>query len=248
MEFWKTIGGLIRRLYVALPVLMVAVAAAALASYLTPLQYQSTTFLVLTTPTSGGTLERDPSQPVGETNPLLQFNESLRTTAEVLIHSVNTKDAHRRLGVTEDGPAKLVVDDGRTNPDLLGSDGPFIYIEVTSPSAREAGDIVRRADQRIRDELVARQEALGAPPSTFISLTYVVAPTPAVAVIADKLEVGGIALVAALVLGLAVAYLIEQIRLGRRRPHAVFERAPEGPDDRREVAAELPDRQMAGQH
>lgn len=248
MEFWKTIGGLIRRLYVGLPVLMVAVAAAALASYLTPLQYQSTTFLVLTTPTSGGTLERDPSRPVGQTNPLLQFNESLRTTAEVLIHSVNTKDAHRQLGVTEDGPTKLVVDDGRTNPDLLGSDGPFIFIEVTSPSAREAGDVVGRADQRIREELVARQEALGAPRSTFIALTYVVAPTPPEALIADKLEAAGIALFAASVLGLAVAYLIEQIRIRRRRPDTVFERAPAGPDDTREVAAELPDRQMAGHH
>lgn len=220
MEFWKTIGSLARRIYVGPPVIMVAIAAAALASFLVPLQYQSHSFVVLATPTSGGTLSQDPDQPGGRTNPLLQFNDSLRTTATVLIQSMNTRDAARDLGVVRDGPTEVVINDGRTNPDLLGSNGPFIYIEGTSTSAREARAVVVRTQERVRDELLRRQIALDAPRSTFITVATVIPTTDPEPVLAAKLEMGGVVLVGMIVLGFLLAYLVERLRLARRSSRA----------------------------
>lgn len=54
MEFWKTIHNLVRRLYVGPPLITISIAAASLVSHFVPLQYQSSAFVVLTSPTSGG--------------------------------------------------------------------------------------------------------------------------------------------------------------------------------------------------
>lgn len=216
MGFWKRIGDLVRRLYVGPPLIMISIAAASVGSYLVPLQYQSSAFLVLTTPTSGGVLQTDPRVPHGESNPLLLFNDGLRTTAAILIHSVNTPETMRGLGAAEDSPTTLVIDDGRSNPELLGSAGPFMYVEAEARTAQEAHTVVVNATERIRSELADRQVALGAPPSTFITVVEVVAPSIPEPVVAHKLEMAGVVLVATLLVGFGVAYLVDA-RLAVRR-------------------------------
>lgn len=225
MDFWKTIGRLLRRLYVGPPVIMISIAAAALGSYLVPLQYESSALIVLTTPTSGGTVSRDPDKPNGVTNPLLQFNDGLLTTAAILIQSLNTPDAQHSLGAPQDGPSKLTIDDGRSNPDLLGTNGPFIYLHAESLSATEARALVVRAEQRIRSDLIKRQVALNAPRSTFIAVVDVVLPSPAAPLVTNKLQIGGIVLAGGIALGMTLAYAIDRLRMSRRARARAAERA-----------------------
>ncbi|MBF8191060.1 hypothetical protein ITP53_36200, partial [Nonomuraea sp. K274] len=56
MDFWGTILVLIRRWYVALPASLVAVGVAFFAYSTIPVTYTTTAVLLLTAPTSGGTL------------------------------------------------------------------------------------------------------------------------------------------------------------------------------------------------
>lgn len=216
MDFWKTMGRLLRRLYVGPPIIMVSIAAAALGSYFVPLQYESSALIVLTTPTGGGTVSRDPDEPNGVTNPLLQFNDGLITTAAMLIQSLNTPDARRDLGAPDNGSSELTIDDGRSNPDLLGTNGPFIHLRAQSASASEARDLVVRAENRIREDLIDQQVALGAPRTTFIPVVDVVRPSPAVPLLADKLQVGGIVLAGGIAMGMTLAYAVERLLLRRK--------------------------------
>ncbi|HEV2779865.1 MAG TPA: hypothetical protein VGX25_10750 [Actinophytocola sp.] len=230
MDFWKAILGLIRRKYVGLPILIAAIAMAAMAFLLSPNRYTSSTMLVLTTPTSGGTLSQDPSKPAGLTNPLLNFDDGLKTTSAILIQAMNTPEVARDLGAAG-GPSKLTINDGSGNPELFGVNGPFVFIEGESTSADEARALVERAQQRVRDELLNRQKALNAPPSTYITMTDVVAPSAPEIQRGEQLQIAVAALVLTLVTGLAGAYGAERVLAARRRrPPPLTDAAPPDPD------------------
>src|SRR5437879_6445956 len=119
MDFWKTVLGLARRSYVGLPVVGLALIAAGIAYIFVPAHYVSSGSMVLTTPASGGTLSPNPKISGNLTNPLLQFNDSLRTTAGILILSMNTPEVAAQLGIVPGGETTIIVNDGHTNPDLL---------------------------------------------------------------------------------------------------------------------------------
>ena len=139
MEFWITIVGLMRRKRVIVPALLVAAALGAAAYLSTPVTYVSSTTMVLTTTEYGGTESQDPTKPTELTNPMLNFNDSLKTTSAILIEAMNTRRVASGSGAG--GRTTLVVDDGRTNPNLLGLNGPFLYIvgRSTSPDRGRAG-------------------------------------------------------------------------------------------------------------
>jgi hypothetical protein len=220
MQFWKTIYGLVRRKHIGLPVIILSLALAGVAYLLTPARYISTASMVLTSPPAGGTLTNDPEKQTGLTNPLLQFSDGLRTTAHILILSMNTPEVLAELGIKEGGPTEIVVDDGRTNPELLGLSmtGPFIYVEVDSEFATVAKDVTNRAQRRIRQELNKRQEALGAPLSTYVSVVDVVPPSAPEASLGGKFEMAGGALFLGVVGGLGIAYAVQRAKANRRRP------------------------------
>ncbi|MEV8634654.1 hypothetical protein AB0395_23660 [Streptosporangium sp. NPDC051023] len=220
MDFWKTIFGLARRKAIGPPLAALSLVSAALVFFLIPTYYVSTASMVLTTPATGGTLSADPTRPLGLTNPLLQFSDGLRVTAGILILSMNTPEVSAELGVTPDGPTQIVINDGRTNPELLGisTNGPFVYVEVQSRSAPAAQDVVLRAKERIRRELANRQQALKAPRSTFITVVDVVPSSVPTAKISGKLTAAGATMFVVLFGGLSIVYGVTQIRAGRRRP------------------------------
>src|SRR3954447_14850486 len=145
MNFWSTILGLVRRKRVIIPALLVALVLGFVAYSGTPPTYVSSTTMILTTTAYGGTESQDPTQPTDLTNPMLNFNDSLRTTSAILIEAMGTKDVARELGVLP--PTQMVVDDGRSNPSLLGLNGPFLFIKATSPSSQEAERIVHEAEK-----------------------------------------------------------------------------------------------------
>lgn len=216
MEFWKAILGLIRHRFVGPPILVLAVAAAGVAYLMTPAHYLSSTTMVLTTPTSGGTLSQDPTKPTGLTNPLLNFDDGLKTTSAILIQAMNTPEVKRELGV-DGGPSTLLIDDGSSNANLLGVNGPFVYLEGESTSAGEAREVVLRAQQRVRDELVNRQKALNAPPTTYITMVDVVPPSMPEVQRGDQMQIAGAAAVLVGVGGLLGAYGAQRLLAARRR-------------------------------
>lgn len=234
MDFWKTIFGLVRRRAIGPPLGALGLAAAALVFFLVPTYYVSTASMVLTTPATGGTLSTDPTRPIGLTNPLLQFSDGLRVTAGILILSMNTPEVLAELGVAENGTTKVTVNDGRTNPDLLGisTNGPFVYVEVEGRDAAEAQSVVLRAKERIRKELADRQQALRAPRSTFISIVDVVPSSVPTAKMSGKLMAAGGALFLVLLVGLGIAYGLAYRRAdGRPGDHADPPEAEEGRGD-----------------
>ncbi|GHE36348.1 hypothetical protein GCM10017673_43640 [Streptosporangium violaceochromogenes] len=220
MDFWKTVFGLVRRRAIGPPVGALALVVAALVFLLMPTYYVSTASMVLTTPATGGTLSADPTKPIGLTNPLLQFSDGLRVTAGILILSMNTTDVMAELGVEKSGITKVTINDGRTNPDLLGisTNGPFVYVEVEGRSAETVRDVVARAKERIRGELTGRQQALRAPRSTFITIVDVVPSSIPEAKMSGKLMAAGGAFLLVVLVGLGVAYVVTGRRAGGERP------------------------------
>ena len=210
--------GLLRRRYVGPPVLALAVLAAAVTFILVPTHYVSRAFMVLATPAGGGTLSTDPNKPTGLTNPLLNFNDGLKTTSGILIQAMNTPQELARLGAAPKSSTTITINDGSTSPDLLSSSqtGPFVYVEAESTSPQAASEAVKKAQVDMRQELVNRQKALNAPPITYLSIVDVIAPTDPVSKATLKLELTGVALVSVLVLGLGGAYARSRMQLSRK--------------------------------
>jgi hypothetical protein len=196
----------------------------------TPDVYESSTTMVLTTTEYGGTLSQDPSQPTALTNPMLNFNDSLRTTSAILIQAMGTKDVARELGVIP--PTQMVVDDGRSNPSLLGLNGPFLFIKATSPSSQEAERIVHEAEKLVQRKLHEWQAALHAPDRTYVNLVSVVSPTAPVAQRGQATKLAMMAAVFGFAISLGVAYVPHWIGTRRRARAARAESAPKSKQQR----------------
>ncbi|MCW2941167.1 MAG: hypothetical protein JWN00_4152 [Actinomycetia bacterium] len=219
MEFWKTVFGLACRRYVGLPVLGFSLIAAGLTYLLLPTHYVSSAAVVLTTPTGGGTQAADPTKSTGLTNPLLQFNASLRTTAGIIIISMNGPDVKAAMGISPGSGTTITINDGSTVPELLAvsTNGPFVYIQVDSLSPATATATVSNAEQMVRNLLADQQRLLKAPKSTYITVTEVSAPTAPHATRTTQWTVAGGAFAATLCLGLSIAYGADRALRNRRR-------------------------------
>ena len=197
MSFWKTLFGLLRRKSVGIPVIALSLLAGAATFLFAPVKYVSTETLFLTTPTTGGTISQDPNRPTGLTNPLLNFDNGLKITSGIIIQAANTPAAMADLTAGE-AKTTIAIDDGRTNPNLLDGNGPFVYIVAKGMSAEAATAAITRAEHFLREDLFDRQKALNAPAGTYITLVPVVgASVPAVSS-ATKAEYAAMALVGTL--------------------------------------------------
>jgi hypothetical protein len=225
MEFWNTIVRLVRRRGVIIPAVLVALTWGTAAVLTTPKTYVSSTTMVLTTTEYGGTESLDPNEPTPLTNPMLNFNGSLQTTAAILIQTVSTKDALEQLGVL--GGTRLIVNDGRTNLDLLGLSGPFLYIEGRSTSADDARRVVVDAQTLMRESLGEWQRTLHAPQKTYVGLVDVVPPTAPEADSGRVMKLGVLAFLFGFALSVGIAYVGQRVRARRR---ALAAAAPASPD------------------
>jgi hypothetical protein len=212
MDFWKTIGVLLRRWYVAVPVFFVALVIGGGVFLKVPTQYVSTGTMVLTAPTAGATTAVDPAHASGPGNPLLDFEGSLTITTQLLIQSMSSPSVAQQIA-DQGGVSTYQAGDGNTG-------GPFVVIVATANSPQEAELTVSLTLKYAQNELDARQKNLNAPPSTYIGTQSVVSPTQATTKISNKVKDGGIALVVGLVLSLATAYGVDSWLSGRRRKRA----------------------------
>ncbi|WP_113702598.1 hypothetical protein [Nonomuraea lactucae] len=234
MDFWRTIVGLARRPSVGPPIIALAVVAAVAAFLAVPARYTASVILLLTAPGNALIPPNDPGVPPGRTNPLLQDNAGLRTTAATLILATGTPEVLARLGASKDGPDKLVIDGGATNPALFGTDGPFLSIVAESRTAAGARALVERAQRRVQEELTAKQRELRAPAVSYITTMNVTPPSTPERRIGDKVQAAGVAFALALVAGFSAAYARLRLRArDQARPgpeHAEPEDEPEEPE------------------
>ena len=216
MDFWRTLLVLVRRWYITVPAFLATLALAAAAYTAVPLQYQSVSVLVLTTPLTGGTEATHTTSPNSLTNPLLNFDQSLALTASIVIQEMNSLETATALGVTPGGTTSYQVTNGSTNPELLES-GPFIFVQGTAPSAQAAQDITQRASVKAAEVLFRAQHRLKAPISTHIKMQVVVPATTSQPLTGSAARMAAAAGGLAGLMSLGAVYGFESMMSRRRR-------------------------------
>lgn len=182
--------------------------------------YEADAVAVLTTQTTGTSTQASDKPPV-LTNPLLNFDSSLQTAAVVLIQAVSTPEVLHGIDADGSNGSNVVITDGSTDIRFLSTHGPFIIFNGTSTSAAGVRDVIVRAEQRARQELLDRQKQLGAPQSTYVDLVDVLPVSAPSAQILNKVRTAAIILVLVAGLGLALAYVAQRILDVRRAAKAV---------------------------
>ncbi len=215
MDFWGTVLVLFRRWYVSLPAFVLSIAAAAGVYSTVPTTYTSAAVLVLTTPTTGGSLPANPDYPNGLTNPMLNFDHGLNVSASILIAVMGAPDMAAELGVVEGGDTAYKVTNGNSNPEALVT-GPYLFIQGESLSPTAAQEIVTRVVARAKRELVNRQQAVKAPPATYITAYDAVPPTAPQAQRGRRLRAVAAALGLGVVASLFAVFAAESIAQRRR--------------------------------
>ncbi|WP_018682739.1 hypothetical protein [Actinokineospora enzanensis] len=201
MNFGKLFGLLRRRWLVLVPLLLVTAVGAGYAYVTTPLGYQWTGSVVMLAPKDGRIVR--PASQLEQTNSLLAFAPTLSTITIMLIEE------------TAVSAAKLV-----TQPKdavEITRDGPFMSVKVEGATAARALELGKEGFDLIRDSLDDRQKALGAPASTWVTVSVVAAPAePEKLPKARISKVGGV-LAAGTLFALFCAFAAESVSTSRRQ-------------------------------
>lgn len=220
MDFWGTVGVLFRRWYITVPAFLATLVLAGAAYSVVPIQYESASVVVLTTPLNGGTEYTGPDHTDSITNPMMNFDQSLALTASLVIQQLRSTETSEALGVHPGDTTTYEVNNGTSNPELLQS-GPFIFVRGTGPTPGAAQDMATRVTATAQEILEARQDEVNAPASTHIEVQVVVAPTAGQPLMGSPLRaaagVGGLAALAGLVAVYGFENLLEHRRLRRAR-------------------------------
>jgi hypothetical protein len=215
MDIWRTTLVFFRRWYLTLPVFLVSLAVSGWVYVAVPTHYVSVSVLVLTTPTSGGSLPVDQSQRSALSNPLLNFDKGLGTSAAILIQILSSPETAAKMGAPAGGTTTYQVNNGSTNPELLNS-GPFVFIQADSTSPAAARNLVLGLIDQAKLKLADRQRQLEAPLSTYIALGEVVPPTTPQAQRKSKMRAVAAALAIGFVASLCAAFGSESIAEAQR--------------------------------
>ena len=233
MDFWRTVLVLFRRWYITVPAFFATLGLSFAAYSVVPLQYQSVSVLVLTTPLSGGTEATHTTSPNSLTNPLLSFDQSLALTASIVIQQMNSLGTAQALGVAPGDTTTYQVTNGSTNPELLET-GPFLFIQGTASSPQAAQDITRRASAKAAEILANDQtEVISSPASTHIGSQVVVPPTASQPLTGSPARMAAAAGALAGLLSLGAVYGFESMATHRRRRRAERARESEEVDSLR---------------
>lgn len=213
MEFWRTLAGLLRHKWVVIPIAAVSMTMGVGAYVATPASYKSSTLLVLTTTQFVNGDTQNPTDPSFRSNPMLNFNDSLITTSNILIQAMKSQDLATRLGAN--GSTTVQIDDGQSNPDLIGPNGPFIYITVVSSTPEEAERVLAEARTVTEEQLDDWQGALGAPAKTYVKPVEVTPSTSPTVEHGRGVKFGILASVFGIVVMLGGVYARHQMKARR---------------------------------
>ena len=210
MDFWGTVRVLRRRWYIALPAVLLTGVLALYVYISVPTRYESSGVLVLTSPAAGGRYsEKTKPEDVVKVNPLLQFDGSLTTTAQILTQVLGDPKTAAELA----GEKSTATYTANTGP--VG--GPLLFITTEADSAEEAQGLVGKVLERTINELASQQKALNAPEQTFITAQTLVQPTTAEAKIGGKVRYVGAATVVLLLLTIASTFAADSVMLKLKR-------------------------------
>lgn len=207
MDFSQAMRAAGRRWYVTIPAFVLVLGIAGLMAVLTPHQYESTGSVVLSEPDPQAAI-KDHSIGNEVANPLLSFADSLTTSSALLIQSLNSPAAAQQIKA-QGGTATYTASDGMLT-------GPFIVVTADAATPGQVQNTVSLAMSYVRQQLVARQRALGAPTAQYIVVKDVVTPTVAAAKHGGKTRFAGVTLVLAIVVSLCAVFAVET-RSKRRR-------------------------------
>ncbi len=211
---------LFRRWYITLPAFFATLVLAGVAFSAVPIQFESGSVLVLTTPLNGGTEYESKEHTDSVTNPMMNFDQSLGLTASLVIQQLRSRETSEALGVHPGDTTTYEVNNGTSNPELLQS-GPFIFIKGTGPTPRAAQDMATQVAATAQAILKERQVEVNAPASTHIEVEVVVAPDAGKPLLGSPLRaaagVGALAGLAGLVAVFGFENLMEHRRLRRAR-------------------------------
>lgn len=214
MDFWGAVRTLRRRWYIALPAAITAVAVAAGVFLSIPTRYQSSGVMVLTSPAAGGTFsEKLSPEDAVQVNPLLAFDGSLTTTAQILAQILaDPKTRKESLGLDKDSTENFTAAGG-------GMSGPFLFVTADGSTPESAEQLVTTVMEFATKELDKQQTELKAPASTFITSQVIVNPTTAEAQIGGKVRYAGAAFVLLMLLTTAATFGGDSVlnHLRRRR-------------------------------
>ncbi|TQM79598.1 capsular polysaccharide biosynthesis protein [Saccharothrix saharensis] len=234
MDFWGAVRTLRRRWYIALPAAVTAVAVAAGVFLSIPTRYQSSGVMVLTSPASGGTFsEKLSPEDAVQVNPLLAFDGSLTTTAQILAQILaDPKTRKESLGLDKESTENFTAAGG-------GMSGPFLFVTADGSTPEAAERLVTTVMEFATKELDKQQTALKAPASTFITSQVIVNPTAAEAQIGGKVRYAGAAFVLLMLLTTAATFGGDSVLNHLRRRREAREGKP-APTEAPEAAAPAP--------
>jgi hypothetical protein len=212
VDFWQTVRVVGRRWYIAVPVFLVVLGVAGLIAVQTPHDYESTGTVVLTEPDPAAAAADRSLGHNDVANPLLSFADSLSTDSELLAQSLNSPDAVQALRA-RGGTASYTASDGKLN-------GPFIVVVADARDPGPAQGTVALALRYVREQLVARQKALGAPVASYIVVKDVVTPTTPAPKLGGRSRFLGTMLVIAVAASLCCTYGFDRYRRRRTRARA----------------------------
>ncbi|GLZ42078.1 hypothetical protein [Actinokineospora sp. NBRC 105648] len=201
MYFGKLFELLVRRWLVLVPLLLITAVAAGYFYISTPVGYQWTGTVVMLAP-KDGRIVRPPSQ-LEQTNSLLAFAPTLSTITIMLI-----EETHVSAGKLATQPKDAVE---------ISREGPFMTAKVEGASAARAKQLGADAFELIRKALNSKQETLGAPPSTWVTVSVVTAPAEPEKLPKAKITKVGGTLAAGGLLALFCAFAVESIAVNRRK-------------------------------
>jgi hypothetical protein len=206
---------MLARWYLTVPGLMLSLAMAGLVFGAVPWQYQSTGVAVLVpTKQNGAPSGTDADR----TNPLMNFENSLSTTAMIMVQQLSTPEAQDALvsSPTDTFKAKNAADSSTPS---VGSSTvqPFIYITAKSFSQSEAPALVERVLSTAAQQLAAQQKAMRVRPLSLIQLQPVVGPTEAKPVLIIPFAATGAALMLGVLLTCGAVMGLQRVSLRNAR-------------------------------
>jgi len=191
MTLRSTLRVLLLKWYITIPGLLLSLALAGATFILAPPQYSSNAIAVLVQPKLVN--KNAPTN----SNPLLNFDNSLSTTALILVQALDTPEAAASIGLYPGGDSYTIKDVG----DLTVGDQivqPFLYIKSEASTPDGAAAIVDGVLGMAAQDLLDRQRSLKVLPQNSVQLNLVVPPSPPQPVLGIAIGATG----AALILGL----------------------------------------------
>lgn len=240
MTLWGAVRVLLSRWYITVAGLLLSLALAGVTFSLVPMQYTSTGTAVLVQPRQTG----GPA-----TNPLLDFDSGLSTTALILEQSLSAPET--KPMVTVSSSDTFTVENAGSTDVSAQTVQPFLTVVAKSTSSDSASEIVDRVLDLAGQQLNERQRAMHVLAIRDIHLQNVVDATPPKPVLGTPLAATAAAFILGMLITAGLALLVERFTARRAagRREAFRTRAQEeltrgvvswpqaGPDEERPRAA-----------